>query len=64
MTLRNLTKAEGMNDRYPYPNAATIDSDVHSEIFSTSVMRHGEMNAISASLTHPAKENLRTGRGE
>ena len=63
MSLRNLAKAESMNDRYAYPRS-TIDSDVHSEMFSTIAMRHGEMNAISASLTPPAKEHLRIGRGE
>jgi hypothetical protein len=64
MSLRNLAKAESMNDRYAYPNTSTIDSDVHSEMFSTIAMRHGEMNAISALLTPPAKEHLRIGRGE
>jgi hypothetical protein len=64
MSLRNLTKAESMNDRYTYPNAATNDSDVYNERFSTSTMRRGEINAISAWLTHPAKELLGTGRGE
>jgi hypothetical protein len=64
MSLRNLAKAESMNDRYAYPNTSTIDSDVHSEMFSTIAMRHGEMNAISASLTPPAKEHLRIGREE
>ena len=28
-----------MNDRYMHPNATTIDSDVYSEIFSTTAMR-------------------------
>jgi hypothetical protein len=35
MSLRNLAKAESMNDRYAYPNTSTIDSDVHDEMFST-----------------------------
>jgi hypothetical protein len=64
MSLRNLAEAESMNDRYVYPNTSTIDSDVHSEMFSTIAMRHGKMNAISASLTPPAKEHLRIGSGE
>ena len=55
MSLRNLGKAESMNDRYAYPNASTIDSDVHSEMFSTIAMRHEEKNAISASLTPQPK---------
>jgi hypothetical protein len=27
MSLRNLAKAESMNDRYAYPNTSTIDSE-------------------------------------